>query len=78
MQSKSGRQWASVLVEIVVMAVERLLKLPDGRKNDDSLQTGEKNLGERHKEAKEHLSLVYDARQKALRGGGSSAFVCCG
>lgn len=29
--------------------MERLLELPDERKNDDSLQIGEKNLGDWHK-----------------------------
>ena len=48
--------------------MERLLDLPDERKNDDSFQIGEKNLGDWHKQAKEHLSFVYDARQKLLCG----------
>lgn len=29
--------------------MERLLELPDERKNDDRLQIGEKNLGDWHK-----------------------------
>lgn len=48
--------------------MERLLKLPDERENDDSLQTGEKNIGDWHKQAKEHSSFVYYARQKLLCG----------